>query len=285
MKRLAFAVVALAAVGPIACLRQAAPERTADATPPPGVAGSVESSTPEGAATSSAEAPPAEAAPAAARPAAVPAAPPARRTSAPARPASAPAAPSDAERPAEPRASRVSEPPPPPPAPPRVLPSGTRIPLILRSTAASNTSEVEDRVLAEVAEDVTAEGRVVLPEGAEVIGHVIAAQPSGRVKGRARLAVRFQEVRVGGASYALETTDLDVTAASGKGRDAKVLGGAAAAGAIIGAIAGGGKGALKGGAIGGAAGGAAVLATKGKEVVFQTGEHYSIKLKTRLQVD
>jgi len=155
----------------------------------------------------------------------------------------------------------------------------------LETTTASNTSRVEDRVLARVAEDVTADGRVVLPEGAEVIGHVTAAQPSGRVKGRARLAVRFEEIRVGGVSYAIEAGDLDVTAASGKGKDAKILGGAAAAGAIIGAIAGGGKGALKGGAIGGAAGGAAVLATKGDEVVFGSGESYTLELTRPLRVD
>jgi len=140
-------------------------------------------------------------------------------------------------------------------------------------------------VLARVAEDVADGGRVVLPEGAEIVGHVIAAQPSGRVKGRARLAVRFQEVRVGGVSYMLEATDLDVTAASGKGKDAKILGGAAGAGAIIGAIAGGGKGALKGAAIGGAAGGAAVLATKGDEVVFKSGESYAVELTRELRVE
>lgn len=277
MKRLAFAVVAVAAVGLTACLNQAAPERTAEASPPAEAVGSVDGTVPNEAAPPSAEA---------SRPAAAPAparrAPTAAKTSGPDRSA-APAPPVEGDEPAN--ASRASKPPVAPPPPPRILAAGTRVPLVLRSTAASNSSRVEDRVLAEVAEDVTDGGRVVLPEGAEVIGHVIAAVPSGRVKGRARLAVRFQEVRVGGASYVLEASDLDVTAASAKGRDAKVLGGAAAAGAVIGAIAGGGKGALKGGAIGGAAGGAAVLATKGDEVVFKAGESYAVELTRRLQVD
>jgi hypothetical protein len=252
MKRLAFAVVAVAALG-LACQRQAVPERAQQATPP--------------AAAAADEGRPAEAAPA-----------PARAQEA--RPASGAEAPASSARASAP-AARTPTPAPRPPA----LPTGTSVPIVLQTTVASNTSHVGDRVVAAVAEDVAEEGRVVLPEGTEVIGRVTAAQGSGRVKGRARLAVAFQEVRVGGASYVLDATPLDVTAASSKGRDAKILGGAAAAGAIIGAIADGGKGALKGGAIGGAAGGAAVLATKGKEVVFQTGEHYSIKLKTRLQVD
>jgi len=254
MKRWAPVVVMGAAVALAACQRQAAerteevaPENQAVETPAPG----------------------AESAPGPAQ-AQAPAAATARR------PAAAPAA----------RAPEAAAPAPASkPTPPRVLAAGTSIPVLLDTTVASNASQVEDRVLARVAEDVAEDGRVVLPEGAEVIGHVIAALPSGRVKGRARLAVRFQEVRVGGVSYALEATDLDVTAASGKGKDAKILGGAAGAGAIIGAIAGGGKGALKGAAIGGAAGGAAVLATKGDEVVFKAGERYALELTHSLQVD
>jgi len=78
---------------------------------------------------------------------------------------------------------------------------------------------------------------------------------------------------------------IDVTAKSVKSRDAKIAGGAAAAGALIGAIAGGGKGALKGGLIGGAAGGAVVVATKGPEVVFQAGFRRTVKLESSLRLD
>ena len=247
MKRLAFALVAVSALALAACQRQAAPERAQEATP-------------AGTAAAEGGGNPAEVVPA---------------HTPKARPASGAEAPASTARAVAP----ASSPPPartPAPRPPE-LPAGTALPIVLQTTVASNTSRVGDRVLAEVAEDVAEQGRVVLPQGTEVIGRVTAAQGSGRVKGRARLAVAFQEVRVGGASYVVDATPLDVTAGSSKGRDAKILGGAAAAGAVIGAIAGGGKGALKGGAIGGAAGGAAVLATKGKEVVFQTGERYSIE--------
>jgi hypothetical protein len=129
------------------------------------------------------------------------------------------------------------------------------------------------------------DGRVILVAGTEVVGHVTAAKQSGRVKGRARLAMEFDEVRDGGSSYRIETIPIDVTADSSKGKDAKIAGGAAAAGAIIGAIAGGGKGALKGGAIGGAAGGAAVLATRGNEVVLEAGTALEVTVKQNAQID
>jgi hypothetical protein len=249
MKRLPLALVAVSALALGACQRQGTPERSPQATP----AGAAER---EGG--SAATATPREA-----------------------RPAARAEEPAASARATEPASAAAPTPAPRPPA----LAAGTKLPIVLQTTVASNTSHVGDRVVAELAEDVAEQGRVVLPAGTEVVGRVTAAEGSGRVKGRARLAVAFQEVRLGGTSYVIEATPLDVTAASSKGRDAKILGGAAAAGAIIGAIADGGGGALKGGAIGGAAGGAAVLATKGKEVVFQTGEHYSIELKTRLQVD
>ena len=88
-----------------------------------------------------------------------------------------------------------------------------------------------------------------------------------------------------GKTYRIDATGFDVTAGSSKGKDAKIAGGAAAAGAIIGAIADGGEGALKGGLIGGAAGGAAVLATRGAEVELEAGSRYKIELRKSLTLD
>ena len=108
--------------------------------------------------------------------------------------------------------------------------------------------------MAELAEDVVVDGDVLLPAGSEVIGHVVSAVRSGRVKGKARLVVSFDQVRADGKTFRIDATGFDVTAGSSAGKDAKIAGGAAAAGAVIGAIADGGEGALKGGLIGGAAG-------------------------------
>jgi hypothetical protein len=162
--------------------------------------------------------------------------------------------------------------------------SGTTLPIVLQQALSTKTAKAEDPVVAELAEDVIVDGDVLLPQGSEVRGHVVSAQRSGHVKGRARLVVSFDEVRVAGRSYKIQTTGFDVSAGSSKGKDAKIAGGATAAGVAIGAIAGGGSGAVKGGLIGGAAGGAAVLATRGVEVELASGSSYSIKLQKSLRL-
>jgi hypothetical protein len=199
------------------------------------------------------------------------------------RAASAPAAaPAPAARPA-PVATPAPTPRPTPP--PIVVAAGTELPIVLKSALSTKTAQAEDRVAASLADDVVVEGKVALPAGSEVRGHVLTAERSGRVKGRAHLVVSFDEIGVGGRTYAIRATHIDVTAGSSAGKDAKIAGGAAAAGVVIGAIAGGGSGAAKGGLIGGAAGGAAVLATRGKEVELEAGSRYRLELRSSLRLD
>jgi hypothetical protein len=167
---------------------------------------------------------------------------------------------------------------------PRSVPAGTALEVVLQQAVSTRTAQAEDPVLAELAADVVVDGDVLLPRGSEVRGHVVSALRSGRVKGRARLVVSFEEVRVEGTSYPIRAPGFDVSAGSSKGKDAKIAGGAAAAGAVIGAIADGGSGAVKGGLLGGAAGGAAVLATRGAEVELASGSSYRIKLRESLRL-
>jgi hypothetical protein len=180
--------------------------------------------------------------------------------------------PSASERTAEPRAEDRE-----PPA--VVVPEGTTLTVALESTVSSARNQAGDTFLGKLSEPIEAGGRVLVPAGAEVRGKVLVAQGSGRVKGVARLAVAFDRLEVDGRKLEIETSSVDVTAQKQHGRDAKIAGGAAAAGALIGAIADGGSGAAKGALIGGAAGGGAVLATKGKEVEFSAGNRLKVKLK------
>jgi hypothetical protein len=268
MKRLSLALVPVLAVGLAACQKQAAPERAADAAAPAATA--VPAAPAQAGAPGGTEAAPPAAAPApTARPAT--ASRPLPVEPAPAAPvAAAPAAPAPAPTPT-PR--------------PRVVASGTALAIVLKEGVTTKTAKPEDRVVAELAEDVVVDGDVLLPSGSEVIGHVVTALRSGRVKGKARLVASFDQIRVDGKTFRIEATGFDVTAGSSAGKDAKIAGGAAAAGVVIGAIAGGGSGALKGGAIGGAAGGAAVLATRGQEVELAAGSRYKIELKKSLQLN
>ena len=228
-------------------------------------------------------APAVEAAPEApAEPAAV--APPARPAAprpAPSRPAAAPG-----REPLRNSASAppvVREPEPPRPALHEVtVASGTELPLELLTALSSETAAVETEVQARLKQAVTVNGETVIPNGATVIGSVTEVERSGRVQGRARLAMRFTDVTFAGERHRLSTQPLSFEAEGTKKQDAAKVGAGAGIGAVIGGILGGGKGAATGAAIGGAAGGGAVLATRGKEVELASGTSLNAVLDSPL---
>jgi hypothetical protein len=161
-----------------------------------------------------------------------------------------------------------------------VIPSGTILPVRLTSRVASDTSQVEDAVHAVIREDVRIDDTSVLPAGTELVGRVIDAERSGRVRGRARIAFRFTMLKADGDEYDVRTEAIERVAEATKGEDATKVGIGAGAGAALGAILGGGSGAAKGAAIGAAAGTGAVLATRGEEVRLEPGETVETRLTT-----
>jgi hypothetical protein len=164
------------------------------------------------------------------------------------------------------------------------IPSGTTLRLDLATAVASDTSNVEQAVRATLRSPVSVNGQVVLPAGSEVTGVVTQAEGSGRVKGRARVAMRFSGLKANGSSYDIKTSGYAQEAAATKKKDAEKIAIGAGAGAALGAIFGGGSGAAKGAAIGGAAGTGAVLATKGEEVRLGPGANISTRLTAPLTV-
>ena len=164
------------------------------------------------------------------------------------------------------------------------IPAGTTLRLDLASSVASDSSRVEDRVNATLREAVVVDGQTVVPTGASLAGVVTDVEDSGRVKGRARIAYRFNSMTVGDEQYDITTAPTSHVAAATKGEDATKIGIGAGAGAAIGAILGGGSGAAKGAAIGGAAGTGAVLATKGEEVRLGPGANVTSRLTAPLTV-
>ena len=180
---------------------------------------------------------------------------------------------------------RVASTAPPPAAPPVVrapappqptahevtIASGTELPLELLTSLSSETAAVETEVQARLKQAVTVDGETVIPNGATLTGSVTEVERSGRVQGRAHLAMRFTDVRFSGERHRLDTQPLSFDAEATKKQDATKVGAGAGIGAVIGGILGGGKGAATGAAIGGASGGGVVLATRGKEVELASG--------------
>ena len=158
------------------------------------------------------------------------------------------------------------------------LPAGTTLRLDLASSISSDGSRIEDAVRATLREAVVIDGQTVVPMGADLAGVVTDVAGSGRVKGRGRIAYRFDAMTVGEDRYDIVTAPTTHVAAATKSEDATKIGIGAGAGAAIGAIIGGGDGAAKGAVIGGAAGTGAVLATKGEEVRLGPGANVTTRL-------
>lgn len=161
------------------------------------------------------------------------------------------------------------------------IPANTRLTVTLATPVASDASRVEDVVLASLAQPVVIDGTTVLPSGTELRGTVLQSTRSGRVKGKASVAFRFDRMTVRGEARPIQTARIAREAASSRGSDVKkgAIGGAV--GAVVGGIAGGGSGA----AIGAAAGGTGtVLATRGNEVRLPAGTTVTTTLQKALTV-
>lgn len=166
----------------------------------------------------------------------------------------------------------------------RRLPAGSVIPVRIETSVSSAHSDPEDRVLATVREDVRSHGRVVIPAGSEMRGHVLYAKRSGRVKGRAQLGLRFSEVNIDGRWHRIGTQRIGLVAPATHKRDGAIIGGGAGAGAIMGALADGKEGAAKGALLGAGTGTGVVLGTRGKEVGLGTGARWRVRLTRPLVV-
>ena len=164
------------------------------------------------------------------------------------------------------------------------IPSGTSLAVELRTTVASNTSAVEDRVQGVLRRPIVVDGEEIVPAGAEVSGVVTEALASARVKGRARLALRFNSMTIDDAPTTIGTAAIARVAPATKKDDAGKIAAGAGAGAIIGAITGGKKGAVVGTVVGGGAGTGVVLATRGDEVTLAAGTSLTTTLTRPLVV-
>jgi len=164
------------------------------------------------------------------------------------------------------------------------IPAGEHIVIRLGNTLSSKGSNTGDTFSGTVAQPISANGKVVVPEGSEASGTVADAKALGHFKGGALLSVVLNSITVNGKTYKVETAAVSHTL-KGKGkRSAVAIGGGAGLGALIGGLAGGGKGAAIGAAAGAGAGTAGAAFTGNKEIVLPAETAVSFKLLQPVEI-
>lgn len=123
---------------------------------------------------------------------------------------------------------------------------------------ASKNENIGKMFTGRVTEDVTNNGKVVIPKGSPA-----TLTP---VKDGSKVVLDLTAVTVNGQRYAIQGASYKSGKVGANKTTAKYAGGGALAGAVIGAIAGGGKGAAIGTLAGGAAGAGAQVLTAGKSI-------------------
>ncbi len=180
------------------------------------------------------------------------------------------------------------EPPPPPPAPEFVelqVPADSVLGLQVERTVTSDLARVEDKVTARVTRDVRVGTRVAIPAGAIVSGSVTEVDRGGKMKGKARLAVRFHTVTLAdGTQMSIRTDAVIREGQSPSGETAAKVGGAAIGGAILGAILGGGKGAAIGAGVGAAGGTAAAMTNDRNPATLPAGTNVTVRVQQPVTV-
>ena len=193
------------------------------------------------------------------------------------------------------------------PAPPDnskiVVPAETTIPLVLRNTVNSRTARAGQAIYCETIFPITVGNRMVIPVGSSVKGTVTQVIRPGRVKGRAQVGLRFDELILpNGTTVSLRATlagfgttgkedfnpnEGKIKGQSSKGKDAEKVARTTLPAAEIGTIVGAAKGSVgKGLGIGSAVGAAGgliwILATRGEDVVLPSGTNLELELSLPL---
>jgi hypothetical protein len=142
----------------------------------------------------------------------------------------------------------------------------------------SGKNKVGDHFLSTLSESIVLNGATVLERGTTIRGRVVDVESSGRVSGLASIHIALTDIVQGSVMVPITTGVFAASADSTQTRDAKVIAGTTAVGAVVGAITGGKKGAGVGAATGAGAGTGVVLATRGDEIHYSPETRFDFTL-------
>jgi hypothetical protein len=156
---------------------------------------------------------------------------------------------------------------------------GTIVAVRLDRTLSTVRNRTGDSFQAILDEPVSVDGTEVIPQGTAFSGHVTTSDASGRLEGRAVLAITLDGFDINGRRVPINTSLEKRMTEGHKKRNIEIIGGGTGLGALIGGLAGGGKGAGIGAAVGAGAGTGVAAATGKKEVEIpaETIFHFSLK--------
>jgi type IV secretion system protein VirB10 len=182
-----------------------------------------------------------------------------------------------------------------------VVPTGTRLPLVLHNAVTTRNARPGDPVYLETLFPIVIKDRILIPAGTYVQGEIVEAKRPGKVKGQGEIRMRlnsmilpngytvdFNAVPTNAGTGGNETTDSEgkITGDTDKGTDVGTVAKTTGIGAGIGAIAArSAKGAGVGAAAGAAVGLAAVLLTRGPELELPRGTTVDVVLDRTLYLD
>ncbi|MGB8656325.1 MAG: hypothetical protein WCE90_00900 [Candidatus Zixiibacteriota bacterium] len=161
------------------------------------------------------------------------------------------------------------------------VPNSTPLVVTLADTVQTNKNQIGDRFTGRVAMPVEAAGKTVIPQGAKVNLVITKLVKGGTLKTPPEIGFTVENITLSdGKSYNVATNQIYRKGRSHTDREVGMIGGGAAAGAIIGAIAGKGKGA----AIGAAAGTGAAALTGRENLKYVPGQSVTFILTQPLTV-
>ena len=183
------------------------------------------------------------------------------------------------------------------------IPQGSHVLLRLENSVSTRTAREGDYVYLRTAAPIAANGQIVVPEGSYAQGVVTHSLRSGRVKGKAELAIRIDTLTLPsgkviklsphlnsvdseGSEQKVDSNENQIKQGSSHGADAARVAELGGTGAAIGGMAartwtGAGIGAGAGGAVGLAT----VLLTRGKEVDLHRGSTMDVVFDRAVPVD
>ncbi|MGA3328327.1 MAG: hypothetical protein ABSF45_28080 [Terriglobia bacterium] len=180
-----------------------------------------------------------------------------------------------------------------------VVAADTTIPMILMNTINTRSAFVGQSIYCESIFPITVGNHIIIPKGTSIRGTVTEVVRPGRVKGRAQIGLRFDELILpNGTTRHLRATlsgfgsagddkfkpkEGQIEGGGSKGKDAETVARTTIPGAEIGTIVGAAKGSPLeglgiGSAIGAAAGVAWILSTRGKDIVLPHGTSLELQL-------